>query len=145
MEEAIHPHSVPLEQIRVIEPEDARTFTVQALVMRLGATELYDYSDAELINSAPVPVTGQDGHQIGWASLNATERGVIATAHIDYHCPERFSIETGRVWPHAQIERFTREPVKGKPTEVDAYEITSIQLVPDIKAGDLPHVGRPIL
>jgi hypothetical protein len=154
----ISPHPLPLEEIRVIEEGDARTFAVQAVVFVLEERASGDYSEAVLLNDAPVPVVGEDGHQIGWASLALVGNKVVATAHIDYHCPERLNIETQRVWAHPAIETYMdegdeearrRKKSRGEdlvdPPLVNSFEVISIRLLSGVRAGDLPPVGSPIL
>lgn len=123
---------------------DLKTFSAQAVLLDMGhETELYDYSDATLFYDAPVPVVGESGRQVGWACIKNRGKEIIGDLKIDYHCPERLSIEAGnKVYALASIERYGEES-KGKMA-VEMVEVTSVALDSSVKSSDLhiPPVRR---
>lgn len=141
------PFLEPLEPVRLIEETDARTFATHAVLLDMtpGKSELYDYSDAALLNDTPVPVVGTEGRQIGWATVSQAGNKLVAAIKMDYHCPERLSIQTGeKVYAVSSIERFGPDFPKGMPQPVEAVEVTSICLDPLVRSSDLhlPPVGE---
>ena len=143
------PFLEPLEPTRLIEQGDARTFATHAILLDMapGKSELYDYSDTALLNDAPVPVVGSEGRQIGWASVSQVGTKLVAAIKIDFHCPERLSIEAGeKVYAVSSIERFGPEFSNGVIAPVEAVEVTSICLDSLVRSSDLhiPPVGEDL-
>ena len=139
-----------LEPVKVIEQEDARLFAVDAVLMHLDDkhNEVYNYALVQLLDNLPVPVVGEDGAQIGWANLSIKGNKLLASIKIDFHCPERLSVEAGQaVWALPLVERYRGLDVKDKKDEpllVSHIQVTSIRLSTGIRPGDrgLPPVWQ---
>ncbi len=118
----------------VLDTETAKTFTVKALIDKVD-------NKVEIVAASnPLRVVGEDGSNVGFATIYMERNMLVADLVINYSSPERLLIETGEKI-YASADKFIeRDPSRAYPV----YHITAIELVRHPPAHEIP-IGKPII